>query len=712
MIKLENLSKYYKSDSNITLGLSKINLELHNKEFVVITGESGSGKSTLLNVISGIDTYEDGELYFNGEETSYYDKTDWENYRRENIAFIFQNYGLIDSYTVLENVLSAMVINGAKAKDSINRAKEIIEKVGLTSHIKHKGTKLSGGQKQRLAIARALAKDSNVLVADEPTGNLDSKTGREIIELLKEISNEKLVVMVTHDFEEVKDLATRKIRVYDGLIAEDTIIKKTVENEYVKKTETRKNVLNTTLFFSKLNIKSQPKRTFFTFMVTIFMSILIGLLLTGVVEFSKMEIAGISNVYFKNLDESRVVIKKEDDSSFTSSEILSLENLNIKGNVFNYDILLDETLTIEPTNNTFFPTNSFLPNPIEILNSNQILKGRMPESNDEVVILLDSYYYDYIDFDEAIDCVFPIDRYNNNYYFKDITIVGIGLLDDSYSMRSQVYLHQDLLSELYFINNHKLDVKLDNSSSIGEIQSINLSFMTKPLTYTEQLNTIYLSEELNAYVDITTHVSFSLDDMVFNDVNIVYTSEFSSEGSYYLSSDLLHRLSNIYQVSFFLENVDDLSLLQNKLEELEYEFLHVYSSSIEPVDFFMKITIGFMIGFFVIVIFIIYLLGYIVLRMIFSEKRKDFGILKSLGLDKQAIFNVNLFELITYFTVSFVFAILIIEIIDMNFSLMDSFVVYDYLYLLVINLVLAFFVARRFSKFINTKSVMQTIKEK
>lgn len=712
MIKLENLSKYYKSDSNITLGLSKINLELHNKEFVVITGESGSGKSTLLNVISGIDTYEDGELYFNGEETSYYDKTDWENYRRENIAFIFQNYGLIDSYTVLENVLSAMVINGAKAKDSINRAKEIIEKVGLTSHIKHKGTKLSGGQKQRLAIARALAKDSNVLVADEPTGNLDSKTGREIIELLKEISNEKLVVMVTHDFEEVKDLATRKIRVYDGLIAEDTIIKKIVENEYVKKTETRKNVLNTTLFFSKLNIKSQPKRTFFTFMVTIFMSILIGLLLTGVVEFSKMEIAGISNVYFKNLDESRVVIKKEDDSSFTSSEILSLENLNIKGNVFNYDILLDETLTIEPTNNTFFPTNSFLPNPIEILNSNQILKGRMPESNDEVVILLDSYYYDYIDFDEAIDCVFPIDRYNNNYYFKDITIVGIGLLDDSYSMRSQVYLHQDLLSELYFINNHKLDVKLDNSSSIGEIQSINLSFMTKPLTYTEQLNTIYLSEELNAYVDITTHVSFSLDDMVFNDVNIVYTSEFSSEGSYYLSSDLLHRLSNIYQVSFFLENVDDLSLLQNKLEELEYEFLHVYSSSIEPVDFFMKITIGFMIGFFVIVIFIIYLLGYIVLRMIFSEKRKDFGILKSLGLDKQAIFNVNLFELITYFTVSFVFAILIIEIIDMNFSLMDSFVVYDYLYLLVINLVLAFFVARRFSKFINTKSVMQTIKEK
>ena len=199
MIKLENVSKFYHNEGNVVLGLHRVNLEFKMGEFVAITGESGSGKSTLLNVISGLDSYEEGELYFNGEETSHYDEEDWQEYRKNNIGFVFQNYHLIDSYTVLENVESVMIINGISKKARRKRALEILKQVGLEKHLKHKGTKLSGGEKQRLAIARAIAKDTPVIVADEPTGNLDTKTGKQIIEILKELSKTKLVIMVTHN---------------------------------------------------------------------------------------------------------------------------------------------------------------------------------------------------------------------------------------------------------------------------------------------------------------------------------------------------------------------------------------------------------------------------------------------------------------------------------------------------------------------------------
>lgn len=240
MLKLENISKFYHEGNLVTLGLRKISLEFHQGEFVAITGESGSGKSTLLNVLSGIDSYEDGEFYVEGEETSGFDDQDWENYRRNYIGFIFQNYNLIDSYTVLENVEAAMVVQGISAKERRERAKEIIAKVGLTDHINHKATKLSGGQKQRVAIARALAKNTKIIVADEPTGNLDSESGKQIIALLSEISKEKLVLLVTHNYEMVADYVSRKIKLADGEVVEDRILKPGLALESQKYIEPKK----------------------------------------------------------------------------------------------------------------------------------------------------------------------------------------------------------------------------------------------------------------------------------------------------------------------------------------------------------------------------------------------------------------------------------------------------------------------------------------
>ena len=224
MIRLENIYKYYYSESSVTQALRNVNLEFSKGEFVAITGESGSGKTTLLNVISGIDTYDEGEMYVNGQPTFQYDDDDWEAYRRNKIGFVFQNYNLIGHYTVLDNMISALLILGVGEKKAEKKALKYLEKVGLKGFEKSRTSKLSSGQKQRLAIARALAKETDIIMADEPTGNLDSETGLQIIKLLSELSKEKLVIMVTHNYEQAQDYVTRKVKIHDGEIVLDVAV--------------------------------------------------------------------------------------------------------------------------------------------------------------------------------------------------------------------------------------------------------------------------------------------------------------------------------------------------------------------------------------------------------------------------------------------------------------------------------------------------------
>ena len=220
LLKLKNIGKIYDSNDIFTIGIRGINLEFDYNEFVTIEGESGSGKSTLLNVIGANDTYEEGELYINGEETSHYSETEWEKYREKNIATIFQDFNIIENLTVLENVELALLRLDDK-KERRKRAKELIGRVGLTKQINQRGSKLSGGEKQRTVIARALAKDAPIILADEPTGNLDVKASKEVAALLKEVSKDKLVIVVTHNPEFFKQYATRRVRIYDGSVSED-----------------------------------------------------------------------------------------------------------------------------------------------------------------------------------------------------------------------------------------------------------------------------------------------------------------------------------------------------------------------------------------------------------------------------------------------------------------------------------------------------------
>ena len=219
LLQLKNIGKIYDSNDILTIGIRGIDLDFDYNEFVTIEGESGSGKSTLLNVIGANDSYEEGELYIDGEETSHYGTAEWEKYREKYIATVFQDFNIIENLTVLENVELALLRYDDK-KTRIEKARELIEKVGLLGQINQRGSKLSGGEKQRTVIARALAKDSPIILADEPTGNLDVKSSREIAKLLKDVSKGKLVIVVTHNPEFFVEYATRRITISDGHLVE------------------------------------------------------------------------------------------------------------------------------------------------------------------------------------------------------------------------------------------------------------------------------------------------------------------------------------------------------------------------------------------------------------------------------------------------------------------------------------------------------------
>ena len=199
MLELKNISKIYETAGLKQKALDKISIQFRECEFVSILGQSGSGKTTMLNIIGGLDNYTSGDLIINGVSTKKYKDRDWDTYRNHSIGFVFQSYNLIPHQTALSNVELALTLSGVGKEERRRRAKTVLRKVGLEEHMYKRPNQMSGGQMQRVAIARALINDPDILLADEPTGALDSETSVQIMELLKEIAQEKLVIMVTHN---------------------------------------------------------------------------------------------------------------------------------------------------------------------------------------------------------------------------------------------------------------------------------------------------------------------------------------------------------------------------------------------------------------------------------------------------------------------------------------------------------------------------------
>ena len=222
MLKLCQIRKDYEAGDSVVHALKGVDLEFRENEFVAILGHSGCGKTTLLNIIGGLDHYTSGDLIINNKSTRRFTDADWDSYRNHSIGFVFQSYNLIPHQTVLSNVELALTLSGVGSGERRQRATEALQKVGLGDQIHKKPSQMSGGQMQRVAIARALVNNPDILLADEPTGALDTETSVQIMDLLKEISKDKLIIMVTHNPELAMDYASRIIRLKDGVIVDDS----------------------------------------------------------------------------------------------------------------------------------------------------------------------------------------------------------------------------------------------------------------------------------------------------------------------------------------------------------------------------------------------------------------------------------------------------------------------------------------------------------
>ena len=264
MLELKNIKKTYKTVSGDVNALKGINLKFRKSEFVSILGESGCGKTTLLNIIGGLDRYTSGDLIINGKSTKKFKDRDWDSYRNYSVGFIFQSYNLIGHQNILSNVELALTISGVSKKERREKALNALKQVGLKDKIYYKPSELSGGQMQRVAIARALVNNPDIILADEPTGALDSKTSKDVMEILKKVSKDKLIIMVTHNDKLAEDYSDRIIKILDGKIIDDTNPLK--KEEKPKDFKYGKTVMHykTALSLSFNNLLTKKGRTFLT----------------------------------------------------------------------------------------------------------------------------------------------------------------------------------------------------------------------------------------------------------------------------------------------------------------------------------------------------------------------------------------------------------------------------------------------------------------
>ena len=268
MLQLNSICKSYTTGSFTQKALDDVSISFRDNEFVAILGPSGSGKTTLLNIVGGLDHYDSGDLIIDGVSTKEYKDRDWDAYRNNRIGFVFQSYNLIPHQTVLANVELALTLSGVSREERHERAVKALERVGLAEHIDKKPAQMSGGQMQRVAIARALINDPEILLADEPTGALDSKTSVQIMDLLTEIADDRLVIMVTHNPDLAEQYATRTVNLADGRVTSDSnpFTPSIAEIEAANAKPTRRTRMSflTALSLSANNLMTKKGRTIMT----------------------------------------------------------------------------------------------------------------------------------------------------------------------------------------------------------------------------------------------------------------------------------------------------------------------------------------------------------------------------------------------------------------------------------------------------------------
>ena len=735
MLKLKNVSKFYYSKGVIATGFSRISIEFNQHEFVAIVGESGSGKSTLLNVISGLDSYEEGEMYINGEETSHYKESDFEEYRKKYVSNIFQNFNLVNSYTVYQNVELVMLLNGYKKKEVKTKVLELIDKVGLTRYKNTRCAKLSGGQKQRVAIARALAKETPIIVCDEPTGNLDSKSAMGIVKLLKEISQDKLVIIVTHNLEQVEEYATRIVRMHDGKIVSD---KKIVEVDKESKTEIPQ---GKRIGFGNI-IRLGVRNTFnivpkFILLFIVFLLITSSLLTVyGSLKKSEYE-EGKSgnNYYFSDLSDTRVIIKKKDKSSITDEEFDKISEINHIKNVIRNDVLVDTNVWFQNESGEFY-LNGYL-NDIDMFHG-KLDYGRMPEEGDEVLYLTNSY--DYL-FNERVE-----DATSQEYFYEGdkegirIKVVGVVYLTGN-DYNSKIYGKRELLDKYMGI------VDREYSSVIVNINEKNYpsynylgdSFTIRPSSYVRE-GCSYVSEDISYtckdYNCKNKSMDIKVDNLYYNDslnlkicevynqknVNRILGIDKDSNryGSIYINEEEYNNLfiKDSYQASIYVDDVDNMELVVNELDNLGYNTLEIRNTLNKDGEDLVKVFKIIKLVVIIMLIITLFFISYFVIRLILKSRNIYYSTVRILGGNKREVKRITDVELLfdaTIAYISYISIMLLVKYDVINIGMISNTLKYlkirDYILMYLILIIMSYLISTRFSMKLFKKSAMNSYRE-
>ncbi len=687
MIVLQNISKYYYSESGVTQALRKINMEFSEREFVAITGESGSGKSTLLNIISGLDVFDDGEMYFRGEPTFQYDDRDWERYRRDRIGFVFQDYNLIGHYSVMDNIVSALMIQGLSRKQAQRKGIDYLEQVGLKEYAEQRASQLSSGQKQRLSIARALAKEPEVIVADEPTGNLDSETGIQIVQLLKKVSEEKLVIMVTHNYEQAEPYVTRRIRLHDGEVVND-ISEGTEEQKNQEEAaeadrekepgEGKRNHM--LLFFAWKNICTQRARSllYCSFLLLV---AAVSFLFLGELYLNKDDrfTRKYNNEAYYHKDDTRLSVRYPDKREINEEDLKQIKGIKYVKKVDLCDYINDVNYYMEEGKDYEFvyadqiegeeqDTVSFLEEDkfamsSAVIDQSDLKAGHMPESRNEIVLYSDNEKD--LDTEKTIYFSNPNLWGGGQYYYRTFTVAG--LLKEK---TEQVYFSPDycyMLTSALWGGSVQLDFFYDPMIQVyyGELNlfpvigedlqgnevrvSDNQSVPYMPLP---QGGGLKLGKNEDVFPGQGRVSVFDSQKDEMNQIEVEITSDLSDNSGQIieLSESLFHKLfqEKYDQASVYITDYAKTDKVIHELNKMGYDAISTFQVGATTYvwDKVMQrlVTIGIALVVLISVFIFQLLLGSSLMKL----KKNDYRVFRSMGMSVGSLCRLGYFEMGIY----------------------------------------------------------------
>ena len=714
MIKLKDVSKYYYNKGLITSGITKINAEFNIGEFIVITGESGSGKSTLLNVISGLDTYEDGEMYIDGKETSHYGDEDFEEYRKEYISNIFQNFNLVGSYTVYQNIELVMLINGYTKKEARPKILKLINEVELTRYKNTRVSKLSGGQKQRVAIARALAKNTPIIIADEPTGNLDKRAAESVLKTLALTAKDKLVIVVTHNYEQVEKYATRKITMFDGKILEDKIITKTDEVKTDGNLESKKMKPLSKLRLGVRNTFNIVPKFLLLLAVFLFMFAAITTEMAGLRENKYEEERVGNNLYLQNKDTSRIIINKSDKSPFTDEDYQRIEALSNISRIQKDDYL--EDLSASLYSDYYYISGSVIKR-----TSQKLDLGRNIEKDNEVVIQMNKENNTIGDPEKILNKEFMYNYQDNTTKLK---VVGI-IFNDDLDYESIIEVSDNMINE--FILNYVI-------SRTTQTLTVNGADTYCNLFYIDSVNdsSIYVNENLNNNSYPIKMVSLSLSNTYVNkvfDLKVEHVlNKYNSkrltgysyeENTCYLSKNLIRNtlISDKYQTSVFVKDEVKINDTIEDLMNLGYSTYAVKDMLINESATMTYIYNIINLVLMIIILVAMFFISYLIIKLILKSRKNYYTIIRILGGSKKNCKSILKIELYTILNIAFIVIIFLVYMIVngmIDISLRSSLKllnIKDYVLIYILIFALTYLISVRFGRFIFKESAIKTYNE-